>query len=246
VNDGDLSGFDTAVIAVDGLVSADLGVLEIRTAFCSSTKSLTSGCWPSRSTDRGRWRCLKKIAANGCCQTPHQELFVLVAYRLSPVGAGPSGYDPGEWRLHREWFERTALAICTAAISGWPIHKFYRCRDRLLEHEKALFDQLTGRWRDLLNSRFDLLLYDLTSTYLEAEPPLPKATSDATATRAITARRSRRGDRECFFGGGADRRSTGSGTLRRDQGRNRDVHARSHRRGDRLADITRGSLHDRV
>src|SRR5271157_5878753 len=30
-----------------------------------------------------------------------------------------------------------------------------------------------GPWRDLFNNRFDLLLYDLTSTYFEAEPPFP-------------------------------------------------------------------------
>ena len=41
-----------------------------------------------------------------------QELFVLVAYRLLAPGS--------EWRLHREWFERTALADLWAAISGWP------------------------------------------------------------------------------------------------------------------------------
>ena len=54
------------------------------------------------------------------------------------------------------------------------IHKLYRCHDRLLEHKQALFDHLTSRWRDLFNARFDLLLYDLTSTYFEAEPPFPE------------------------------------------------------------------------
>jgi transposase len=28
-----------------------------------------------------------------------------------------------------------------------------------------------GRWRDLFNVRFDVLLYDLTSTYFEIDPP---------------------------------------------------------------------------
>ena len=51
------------------------------------------------------------------------------------------------------------------------IHKLYRCHDRLLEHKEALFGHLTERWRDLFAARFDLLLYDLTSTYFEAEPP---------------------------------------------------------------------------
>ncbi len=51
------------------------------------------------------------------------------------------------------------------------IHKLYRCHDRLLKHKEALFGHLTERWRDLFAARFDLLLYDLTSTYFEAEPP---------------------------------------------------------------------------
>jgi hypothetical protein len=50
-------------------------------------------------------------------------------------------------------------------------HTLYRCHDRLLEHKQALFDHLVGRWRDLFNVCFDVLLYDLTSTYFEANPP---------------------------------------------------------------------------
>ena len=54
------------------------------------------------------------------------------------------------------------------------IHKLYRCHDRLLEHKQALFDHLVGRWRDLFNVSFDVLLYDLTSTYFESDPPFPE------------------------------------------------------------------------
>ena len=55
-----------------------------------------------------------------------QELFVLVAYRLLAPGS--------EWRLHREWFERTALADLLGGDFGLAeIHKLYRCHDRLLE-----------------------------------------------------------------------------------------------------------------
>jgi transposase len=50
-------------------------------------------------------------------------------------------------------------------------HKLYRCHDRLLEHKQAVFEHLTGRWRDLFNVSFDVLLYDLTSTYFESDPP---------------------------------------------------------------------------
>ena len=50
-------------------------------------------------------------------------------------------------------------------------HKLYRCLDKLVEHKEALFTHLTERWKTLFNPRFDVLLYDLTSTYFECDPP---------------------------------------------------------------------------
>lgn len=94
-----------------------------------------------------------------------QVLFVLVAYRLISPGS--------EWRLHRHWFEHSALADLLGADAALAeIHTLYACHDRLLEHKSALFDHLVGRWRDLFNVSFDVLLYDLTSTYFESDPPL--------------------------------------------------------------------------
>ena len=91
-------------------------------------------------------------------------LVVLVAYRLLSPGS--------EWRLHRQWFESSALAdLLGADFALAEIHKLYACHDRLLAHKHALFDHLVGRWRDLFNLSFDVLLYDLTSTYFEADPP---------------------------------------------------------------------------
>jgi hypothetical protein len=96
-----------------------------------------------------------------------QVLFVLVAYRLLAPGS--------EWRLHREWFQRSAVADLLGEDAGLAeIHKLYRCHDRLLSHKQAVFDHLVGRWRDLFNISYDVLLYDLTSTYFEADPPFPK------------------------------------------------------------------------
>src|SRR5882757_4446538 len=96
-----------------------------------------------------------------------QVLFVLVAYRLLAPGS--------EWRLHREWFRRSALADLLGEDGGLAeIHKLYRCHDRLLQHKQAVFDHLVGRWRDLFNISYDVLLYDLTSTYFEADPPFPE------------------------------------------------------------------------
>ena len=47
----------------------------------------------------------------------------------------------------------------------------YACHDRLLAHKCALFDHHTQRWRELFQVRFDVLLYDLTSTDFESNPP---------------------------------------------------------------------------
>jgi len=89
---------------------------------------------------------------------------VLAAYRLLAPGS--------EWRLHRAWFETSAMADLLGGDFGLvEIHKLYRCHDRLIEHKQALFDHLTARWRDLFNVQYDVLLYDLTSTYFEADPP---------------------------------------------------------------------------
>ncbi len=92
-------------------------------------------------------------------------LFVLAAYRLIEPGS--------EWRLHREWNGRTALADLLGADDGLADpHLLYGCHRRLLEHKEALFTHLMGRWRDLFNVSFEVLLYDLTSSYFESDPPL--------------------------------------------------------------------------
>lgn len=91
-------------------------------------------------------------------------LQTLATYRL---------LDPGsEWRLHRQWFQATAMAdLLGADFALVESHKLYDCLDLLLTHKRALFDHLVGRWKDLFNAKFDVLLYDLTSTYCESDPP---------------------------------------------------------------------------
>lgn len=81
--------------------------------------------------------------------------------------------DPGsEWRLNRHWYETSAMAdLFGAGFELVEIHKLYACLDRLLPHKRALFDHLTQRWKDLFNLKFEVLLYDLTSTYFESDPP---------------------------------------------------------------------------
>lgn len=93
-------------------------------------------------------------------------LITLVVYRL---------IDPGsEWRLHRQWYEQSAMGDLLGEDFGLVAKdKLYRCLDRLLEHREELFKHLQARWRDEFGAKFDVLLYDLTSTYFESDPPFP-------------------------------------------------------------------------
>jgi transposase len=91
-------------------------------------------------------------------------LEVLTAYRLIEPGS--------EWRLHRHWYAHSAMGDLLGEDDALAAKDtLYRCLDRLLEHKRALFDHLAARWRDLFGVKFEVLLYDLTSTYFESDPP---------------------------------------------------------------------------
>jgi hypothetical protein len=86
--------------------------------------------------------------------------------------------DPGsEFRVHRQWFDQSAMAeLWETDFAVAEKDRLYRCLDRLLEHKAALFQHLRERWQDLFQAQFDVLLYDLTSTYIEGEgEEIPKA-----------------------------------------------------------------------
>ena len=91
-------------------------------------------------------------------------LITLVIYRLIDTGS--------EWRLHRHWYSQSALGDLLGEDFGLAAKdNLYRCLDRLREHREKLFKYLRGRWEDEFNAKFDVLLYDLTSTYFESDPP---------------------------------------------------------------------------
>jgi hypothetical protein len=94
-------------------------------------------------------------------------LQTLVCYRL---------IDPGsEWRLHRQWFEQSAMGdLLGRDYALVEKNALYRCLDKLLPHKEALFSHLRQRWADLFGAKFDVLLYDITSTYFESPPPEDK------------------------------------------------------------------------
>jgi len=94
-------------------------------------------------------------------------LQVLTIYRL---------LDPGsEWRLHRQWWAGTALdELLGLHLEVLDKDCLYRCLDQLLGHREEFFGHLRARWQDLFGAKFDVLLYDLTSTYFESDPPFPE------------------------------------------------------------------------
>ena len=79
--------------------------------------------------------------------------------------------DPGsEFHLHRQWFDNSAMDVLLGQdFAVAEKDRLYRCLDRVLEHKQDLFVHLQQRWKDLFDAEFDLLLYDLTSTYVEGE-----------------------------------------------------------------------------
>ena len=85
-------------------------------------------------------------------------LKTLVCYQL---------IDPGsEWRLHRQWYERSAMRDWLASpMSVAPADTLYRCLDKLVAHKRAFFSFLRDRWETLFEARFDVLLYDLTTSW---------------------------------------------------------------------------------
>ena len=76
---------------------------------------------------------------------------------------------PGsELAIESRWYESTALAD----LLGVPADKIntdrlYRGMDLLLELKDAIEQHLRGRYKTLFDTEFDILLYDVTSSYFE-------------------------------------------------------------------------------
>src|SRR5438445_4470534 len=98
-----------------------------------------------------------------------QVVQVLVVNRLIETGS--------EFRVHRQWFDQSAMDVLLGVdFAVAEKDRLYRCLDRILEHRQELFQHLQQRWKTLFDVQFDVLLYDLTSTYVEGEAELnPKA-----------------------------------------------------------------------
>src|SRR5712691_3965043 len=89
-------------------------------------------------------------------------LRLLVVNRLLAPGS--------EFRLHRQWFLSSAMdELLGEDFAVADKDRLYRCLDRVLAHKRELFGWLKQKWMDLFQADFEVLLYDLTSTYFEGE-----------------------------------------------------------------------------
>jgi hypothetical protein len=148
------------------LSSRDVDALQVRLSEMQLERPRAfGGCWLGCEL----WRQLKlgvfwqSRLPEGRESVPWEKVLrLLVVNRL---------LDPGsEFRVHRQWFDQTAMAeLLGTDFAVAEKDRLYRCLDRLLEHKQDLFQHLRQRWQDMFDTQFDVLFYDLTSTYFEGE-----------------------------------------------------------------------------
>jgi transposase len=148
-------------VPADAIDSVQVKLSEMKLERARPYGNCWLGCelWRQLQLDRFWWEKLPQ-GREGVAWP--QVLELLVVNRL---------IDPGsEFRLHRHWFDHSAMDILLGQdFAVAEKDRLYRCLDRVLEHKQDLFVHLQQRWKDLFDAEFDLLLYDLTSTYVEGE-----------------------------------------------------------------------------
>jgi len=157
----------------DREVAGDVDALQVRLGEMQLERPRAFGsCWLGCEL----WRQLKldefwqsKLPEGREAVPWEKVLRLLVVNRLLAPGS--------EFQVHRQWFDQTAMAdLLGADFAVAEKDRLYRCLDRLLKHKQELFQHLRERWQDLFAAHFDILFYDLTSTYFEGEAEeIPKA-----------------------------------------------------------------------
>jgi transposase len=94
-------------------------------------------------------------------------LILIVARLLQPAS---------ELYTAEQWYPKTALpdllGVSAASVDD---NRLYRTLDELLPHKEALEIHLKNRLGQLFDLEYDLLLYDVTSTFFEGEAHFPMA-----------------------------------------------------------------------
>jgi transposase len=150
----------------DREIAPDVDALQVKLGAMQLERPRTFGaCWLGCEL----WRQLKlddfwqsKLPEGHEAVPWEKVLRLLVVNRLLEPGS--------EFRVHRQWFDQTAMAeLLGTDFAVAEKDRLYRCLDRLLDHKQELFQHLQQRWQDLFATQFEVLFYDLTSTYFEGE-----------------------------------------------------------------------------
>ena len=144
--------------AVDS-VQVHLSGLELRRPRVFGNCWLACELWQQLSLD-AFWR--QRLPPGREAVSWEKVLRLLVVNRL---------LDPGsEFHVHRQWYVDSAMdELLETSFAAAEKDRLYRCLDRVLEHKQELFVFLKQKWADLFAADFEVLLYDLTSTYFEGE-----------------------------------------------------------------------------
>jgi hypothetical protein len=147
-------------------ISVDLSEMKVRHARRFGDCWLGLMLWRQLGLD-GFWS--EKLDRERGAVNWSKVLAVLVINRLCAPAS--------EFAVHRRWFLASAMdELLGVDFAVADKDRLYRCLDRLVAHKEDLFKFLVDRWKTLFDARFDVLLYDLTSTYFEGRcERIPKA-----------------------------------------------------------------------
>jgi transposase len=116
------------------------------------------------------WELWRQLGLDGFFEQALDEEAAEVPWsRVAAVLAINRLCAPGsELAVEQRWYPSTALDDLLEIEEG-KINdtRLYRCLDRILPHKTKLEQHLKQRYGELFGAEFDVLLYDLTSTYVE-------------------------------------------------------------------------------
>lgn len=140
-------------------VQVRLSGLELRRPRVFGSCWLACELWQQLGLDEF-WR--DRLPAGREAVSWEKVLQLLVVNRLLAPGS--------EFHVHRQWYVGSAMdELLQTSFAVAEKDRLYRCLDRVLEHKQELFVFLKQKWADLFAADFEVLLYDLTSTYFEGE-----------------------------------------------------------------------------
>jgi transposase len=122
------------------------------------------------------WRALKLDELCGQLLPPGRES-VPWADMVATLVIGRLCEPSSELHVAEQWYRTTALEdLLQVPAESVYDERLYRTLDRLLPHKEAIEQHLVKRFGELFDLDYDLLLYDVTSTYFEglADPSIAK------------------------------------------------------------------------